>query len=36
MILLYVSDIFVDLLHGVLVDMGVLVEFPEVLNNPES
>ncbi len=31
-----VADAFGDLLHGVFVDVGVLVEFPEVLYNPES
>ncbi len=31
-----VADAFRDLLHGVLVDVGVLVQFPEVLYDPES
>ncbi len=31
-----VPDAFVDLLHGVLVYVGVLIELPEVLNDPES
>ncbi len=31
-----VADTFGDLLHGVLVYVGVLVQFPEVLYNPES
>jgi hypothetical protein len=30
------ADAFGDLLHGVLVDVGVLVQFSEVLKNPES
>ncbi len=29
-----VTDAFGDLLHGVLVDVGVLVELPEVLHDP--
>ncbi len=32
----YVADAFRDLLHRVLVDMGVLVELPEVLHNAKS
>jgi hypothetical protein len=31
-----VADTFGDLLHGVLVDVGVLVKLSEVLHNPES
>ena len=31
-----VADALGDLLHGVFVDVGVLVEFPEVLYDPES
>jgi hypothetical protein len=31
-----VADAFGNLLHGVLVNVGVLVELSEVLNNPES
>ncbi len=30
-----VADAFGDLLHGVFVNVGVLVELPEVLNDPE-
>jgi hypothetical protein len=32
----YVADAFGDFFHGVLVDMGVLVDFPEVLHNAKS
>ena len=31
-----VTDAFGDLLHGVFVDVGVLVELPEILYNSES
>jgi len=31
-----VADAFGDLLHGVFVYVGVLVELPEILNDPES
>jgi hypothetical protein len=31
-----VADAFIDLRHGVLVNVGVLVEFSEVLDDPES
>ncbi len=31
-----VADAFSDRLHGVLVDMGVLVQFTKVLDDPES
>ncbi len=31
-----VADTFGNLLHGVLVNVGVLVELSEVLDNPES
>ena len=31
-----VADALGDLLHGVFVDVGVLVEFPEILYDPES
>jgi hypothetical protein len=32
----YVADTFGDFFHGVLVDMGVLVELPEILYNAKS
>jgi hypothetical protein len=31
-----VADAFVDPLHGVLVDVGMQVELPKVLNNSET
>jgi len=31
-----VTDAFGDLLHGVLVNVGVLVELPEILHNVKS
>ena len=31
-----VPDAFADFLHGILVDVGVLIEQPEVLHDPES
>ncbi len=31
-----VPDAFADFFHGILVDVGVLIEQPEVLHDPES
>ncbi len=31
-----IADAFCDLLHGVLVDVGVLVQLPEVLHDAKS